>query len=90
MSFSPLDAPQVLKTVYDKDADALKVTNVASESSSIGLFTLPYDAITVDYPDTVTEVYTSHTGGTSGPVVQVVTVIYTDASKADLLSAERA
>lgn len=89
MSMTQLDAPQVIKTVYDSTSDALKVTNVASASSSVGLFTLPYDAITVTYPSATQEVYESHTGGIAGPVVQTVTVNYTDATKQSLQDAER-
>ena len=47
-----------------------------------------WDAITVTFPDTVTEVYSYRTGGTSGTIVAVATAIYTNTSKDDLLSYE--
>lgn len=89
MSYTQLDQAQVIKTVYDQATDALKVSVVSASSSAIGLFTLPYDAITVTYPSATQEVYVSHTGGIAGPIVQTVTVNYTDASKVSLLNAAR-
>lgn len=89
MSYTQLDQAQIIKTVYDEVADALKVRSVPSASSSVGLFTLPYDAITVTYPSATQEVYVSRTGGVSGTVVQTVTVNYTDGTKSFILDAAR-
>lgn len=44
------------------------------------------DAFTVDYPDTVTEIYKFRSGGTGGTVLTTVTVIYTNATKTFMLS----
>lgn len=44
------------------------------------------DAITVEYPNTTTEVYRYRQGGTGGTILNSVTVIYTASSKKDLLS----
>ena len=49
----------------------------------------PYDYVSVNYFDTVTEIYTFKIGGASGTVVATVTLVYTDASKANLSSALR-
>lgn len=54
----------------------------------IGNFTPPKDAdaITVAYPNSTTEVYSYRQGGVTGDVLAVVTVVYTNSSKADLAS----
>lgn len=44
------------------------------------------DAITVTYPDTVTEVYKYRTGGIAGTVLMTITVTYTTAAKNDVLT----
>jgi len=50
------------------------------------LITEPFDYIGATYPDTSTEVYTYKLGGASGTLVGVITVVYTDSSKANILS----
>ena len=45
-----------------------------------------YDYVAITYPDTVTEVYTFKIGGSGGTTVEVITNVYTDATKASLLS----
>lgn len=54
----------------------------------IGNFVPPKDAdaITAAYPNATTEVYSYRQGGASGTVLATVTVVYTNASKADLAS----
>lgn len=47
------------------------------------------DAITVTYPDSVTEVYKYRNGGTSGNVVLVLTLVYADSTKVLLTSVVR-
>jgi hypothetical protein len=89
MSYTQLDQAQVIKTVYDAATDSLKVNLVSASSSAVGLFTLPYDAITVTYPSVTQEVYVSRTGGIAGAVVQTVTINYTDATKSFVLNAAR-
>lgn len=50
------------------------------------LVTMPYDAGTVQYPNSTTEVYEFRQGGTAGTIVQTVTLTYTDATKENLAS----
>lgn len=42
---------------------------------------IAYDAGTVAYPDTITEVYSLLKGGLSGTLVATVTLVYTNATK---------
>lgn len=44
------------------------------------------DYVGVTYPDNVTEVYTYRVGGSSGSIVRVVTVVYSNSSKSELAS----
>ena len=46
------------------------------------------DAITVEYPDSVTEIFRYRSGGTSGTVIKSVQVIYQASNKKNLLSVE--
>lgn len=57
--------------------------------NSVQLFTLPFDTITATYPLATQEVYKSRVGGTGGTVQQTVTVDYTDATKAFIVSVVR-
>ena len=41
-----------------------------------------FDAVSVTYPDTVTEIYSFRKGGLTGDIALVVTIVYTDATKA--------
>lgn len=130
-NLKPIDAPQVIRSVYDDTKNTLRVsildadtgggtfevivdqandsikigdgTNLITSSSAAGskrgldvnvvnsvqLFTLPFDTITATYPLTTQEVYKSRVGGTGGTVQQTVTVDYTDATKALILSVVR-
>jgi hypothetical protein len=45
-----------------------------------------WDAITVSYPSSTTEVYQYKTGGVSGTTVSTLTVTYTNASKQNIQS----
>lgn len=47
------------------------------------------NAVTVTYPNDVTEAYAYRTGGTGGSVVATITVVYVDDSKARVLSVAR-
>lgn len=84
-----LSADNVIRTVYDKATDTLKVSAIPSSDTTLGLFTLPYDAITATYPSATQEVYSSRTGGVAGTVVQTVTINYVDGTKALILNAAR-
>jgi len=54
-----------------------------------GLIDVQYDYISAAYPDDHTEIYTFKTGGSGGTTVATVTVVYTNATKADLSSVTR-
>ena len=56
----------------------LPVTNFGS------LITDNYDYVSVAYPLTTTEVYTFKSGGSGGTTKATVTLVYTDATKANL------
>lgn len=58
-------------------------------SKSIGLFNIPYDAISVSYPSATVEMYQSYLGGLSGTTVQLVVVIYSDSTKNNIVSVVR-
>lgn len=58
-------------------------------SKSIGLFNIPYDSIAVTYPSATVEMYQSYLGGLSGTPVQLVVVIYSNATKNDIISVVR-
>ena len=63
--------------------------NPATEDTlqSIAGFNIPAnDYIAVGYPDATTETYTYKTGGSGGTTVGVVTVVYTDSTKANISS----
>jgi hypothetical protein len=53
------------------------------------LSNVTWDAVSVTYPDSTTEVYEFLTGGLSGSSVATVTVKYTNTSKQDILSVEK-
>lgn len=53
-------------------------------AGGLGIFSLPYDYLKATYPDSVTEVYTSRTGGSGGAIQQAATVVYTDSTKASI------
>ena len=48
-----------------------------------------YDYVAVTYPDVDEEVYTFKSGGSGGTTVATITVLYTDSTKANLLSATK-
>ncbi len=73
------------------DKLATEATLVQIQAILGGAFNPPAstDAITVTYPDAVTEVYSFRTGGVGGAVVMTITITYTDSTKANLLSVTR-
>ncbi len=77
---SDLDFPQVIKQVAEKSNDALRVIDITKTVP------VPFDAITAQYPSASSVVYEYRTGGMSGTIVKTVTVTYTDASQANILS----
>jgi len=64
-------------------------TNPLAISSS-GLVNFVYDYVSVNYATATTEIYTFKTGGSSGTTTGVITLTYTDSTKDNLSSAERA
>ncbi len=48
-----------------------------------------YDYIGITYPTDTTEVFTYRNGGASGSVESIVTVTYSDATKAQIVSVYR-
>lgn len=62
-----------------------------SDAALVGSFNAPIaaNAVTMAYPDDVTEVYTYHSGGAAGPTVMTITVIYTDDTKSRYVSVVR-
>lgn len=65
-----------------------KITGTFDASGGV-LVSENFDYVGASYPDTVTEVYTYKTGGSSGTTVATVTVVYTDATKETLTSVTR-
>ena len=80
---SNYDFGSAIRQAHNSDEGAIRVQSLGA------LVTEPFDAIEASYPDSVTEVYTYKTGGISGTVVAVVTVIYTSSSKDLVQSVER-
>ena len=60
-----------------------------TDDSGNSISTPAHDYVGVTYPDTITEVYTFKTGGSSGTTVQTITLVYTDSTKANLLSSTK-
>ena len=67
----------------DGNVQHVNVDNIA------GLSLPEFDYIEATYPLTTQEVYTYKLGGSGGSTVAVVTVNYTDATKANLLNVEK-
>lgn len=80
-----------------KDLENLKFIEkpngqVAVRVYSVGgdlLTGVEWDAISVAYPNTVTEVFSYYSGGLAGTLVATVTVVYTNSSKDNISTVER-
>lgn len=82
MSNSILREEQIWNLAFRADSKTL--------GTSEGILTgVNYDAVSVSYPNTTTEVYQFLSGGLTGDVQATVTLVYTSASKNDLVSVER-
>jgi len=103
-SLTHLDYPQVLQREFEVDQDAIrtfptvgydsvtdtiKVSGTVTSNSEGILAGVDFDSIGVTYPNSTTEVYSYYLGGLSGTLEATVTVIYTDSTKANLLSVVR-
>lgn len=82
-------------TRVDKDNQSFTTVNgqQARRVTAVGVGNLlegvNYDFIKATYPTTSSETYTFRNGGSGGTITAVVTVTYTDDSKAILDSVER-
>ena len=75
---------------FAKNSDGKIIVRVEDESALKGILGgIDYDAVSVAYPNNSTEVYSFFTGGLAGTLVATVTLIFTNNSKIDLLSAVR-
>jgi hypothetical protein len=74
-----------------KDNGDGTTSRYVSISSGLGnlLEGIEFDYIAATYPNATTEVYTYKSGGVSGTTVATVTVVYSNASKAELVSVAR-
>jgi hypothetical protein len=84
------EEPVVARRVVlvDKLGDKFDETN-RLPTSSIQLFTKPFDAITALYPAPTQEIYESRVGGTMGAIQETVTINYTDATKSYITDVAR-
>lgn len=61
-----------------------------SDAQATGLLgEVAYDYVEVTYPSATSEVFTFKSGGSGGTTVRVITLTYTDSTKANLSSAAR-
>ncbi len=71
---------------HDKFGGDSRPETYVRTSKINSLVTVPYDYIAATYPTASTEVYTYKSGGSSGTVVGIITVVYTDSTKEVLTS----
>ena len=87
---SPLKSTVGLENDKFATNDNSKVVVRVEDESLSGLGGLlngvVYDSVSVAYPNGTTEVYSFFTGGLAGTLVATVTLIYSNSSKADLVS----
>jgi len=78
-------------SVQIENVAGTKINPATEETAeSIAGFNIPkYDYIKATYPDSVTEVYTFKIGGSGGTTVGVITLVYTDSTKANLDTATK-
>lgn len=77
---------QVLRS-YDDSLNARRV--VISGGALYGIINFDFDYVSVNYSDSVTEIYTFKTGGSSGTTSGVITIVYTDSTKDNISSVTR-
>lgn len=80
-----LDANQVIQALYNEDTGGLNVTPISGS-----LVSENFDYIAVSYPSATEEVFTYKSGGAGGTIVATITVTYTDGTKANVSSVEKA
>lgn len=84
--FDTTDLTKKRITVKETDGEVGINVNSPSLDSIAGLAIPAHDYIAATYPTTASEVYTYKTGGSSGTVVAIVTLVYTDDTKNVLTS----
>ena len=62
---------------------------MSRNTSLVDLNQIHFDAVTVAYPDSVTEVYSFRKGGISGVVALTLTIVYTSSTKESIDSIVR-
>lgn len=80
-----------------KDLENLKFIEKPNGQVSVRVYSVggdlltgvEWDAISVAYPNTVTEVFSYYSGGLAGTLVATVTVVYTNSSKDNISTVER-
>lgn len=87
-------SPSIDRDEHASDVKAKKVlpygwTGTTAQKQPTPFITQAYDYVAVTYPDATTDVFTFKTGGSSGTTVQTVTIVYTDSTKASLVSVTR-
>lgn len=70
-------------------ADATTHRLLTTSTVSNTFLATPYDYVSVAYPTTSSEVFTFKTGGSGGPTVSTVTIVYTDDTKDNLSTVTR-
>ena len=78
-----VDVPVMVRGMMYKNGGAWYMWDGSVTS---GLNIAAYDYVGVGYPTSTSETFTFKTGGSSGTTVATVTLVYTDATKADLSS----
>jgi hypothetical protein len=72
------------QVVLESGGSEVSSTNPLPVVNFGSLITDSYDYVSVAYPLATSEVYTFKTGGAGGTTIATVTLVYTDATKANL------
>ena len=83
-SVKDLELKKFVESPDDSGDTAVRV-KISGGSGSL-ISGLDYDSISVAYPIATTEVFSYYTGGLAGTLVATVTIVYTNASKDDIVS----
>ena len=74
---------------FKETQDGETSVRVSQSDSGNILEGLKFDYVSAAYPNNTTEIYTYRDGGSIGPIVATVTVVYTNSSKNQLLNVTR-
>lgn len=80
---SKLDQAEIFQESFDEPSKSLKIKSIAS------LVSVEFDSISKTNTDSITETFQYYLGGLAGTLVATVTIIYTDSTKEDMVSAVR-